>query len=161
MTWQPLGRPLIIGQAPARGNDGKMPFAGQSGARLAQLAGVGDDGDSLPPHFSLVNLLSKWPGKGTKKGDLFDMRQAKENAQDILMGLERRPASHILLMGRKVQACFELKGLEYLHRYSIHRTGFEAHCVIPFPHPSGVNLWWNDPDNILQAEKVMRKVLHG
>lgn len=108
----------------------------------------------------MVNIFSKWPGKG-KKGDLFDLKSARVNALDILMGLEGRPSSYILLMGRKVQASFDLKGLEYLHRYRINRDAFRAHVVIAFPHPSGINTWWNDPDNVLQAEKLMRKVLHG
>jgi uracil-DNA glycosylase len=161
LTWHAEGPPLIIGQAPARGNDGLRPFAGQSGARLARLAGVGESGDDLPRHFGLVNLLSHWPGKSSKKGDKFDMAQAKINAEDILLGLSNRKPSYLLLMGRKVQTAFDLKGLEYLHRYRIHRQGFDRHCIVPFPHPSGINTWWNDPENVVLAEKLMRKVLHG
>lgn len=160
MTWRPEKRPLIIGQAPARGNDGLRPFAGASGARLAQLAGVGDSGDDLPKHFDLVNLLSKWPGKG-RKGDLFDIKEARTHAEDVLLGTAHRPPSYILLMGRKVQAVFDLKGLEYLRRYKVHREGFEGHIVIVFPHPSGINTWWNEPENAERAAKLMRKVLGG
>jgi uracil-DNA glycosylase len=160
MTWQPAAPPLIIGQAPARGNDGLRPFAGQSGARLARLAGVGEDGDALPAHFGLVNLLSRWPGK-SKKGDHFDLAQAKINAQDIALGLGNRAPSYILMMGRKVQASFDLKSLEYLRRYKIHRPEFERHVVIAFPHPSGINTWWNDPDHVAAAEALLKRVLHG
>lgn len=127
---------------------------------MARIAGVGESGEDLPAHFDMVNLFSKWPGKG-KKGDIFDVRQARENAVDVLLGLKKREPSYILMMGRKVQAAFDLKGLEYLHRYRINRDGFRDHVVIAFPHPSGINTWWNDADHVLQAEKLMRKVLGG
>lgn len=163
--WTPKEHPLIIGQAPARGNDGKFPFAGQSGARLARLAGVGVSGDDLPEHFDLKNLLAKYPGKKSNKGDLFDMGRAKKSAgrirrhQQIYFG-----PRYILLMGRKVQKAFGFSIMEFLKpRGDLLRSRGNGindwHRVIVFPHPSGVSHWWNNTDNREAAKWVLRKVL--
>jgi uracil-DNA glycosylase len=149
-------KPLIIGQAPARGNDGLLPFAGQSGARLATLAGVGTSGDDLPPHFDLANLLDKWPGK-QGKGDAFDMDAAREAAADLTLKLQTAEEPRfVLLMGRKVERAFGWSGLTYLDDNVWH-----GNDVILFPHPSGVNLWWNELDNRTAARKTIRWVLRA
>jgi uracil-DNA glycosylase len=150
--------PLIIGQAPARGNDGKPPFAGNSGARLAQLAGVGETGDALPEFFDLVNLNEKWPGKGKSgKGDAFNMDEARKNAKKIKWRLENEiDAGFVLLMGRKVERAMGWAGLEYLD--TNHWLG---HYIILFPHPSGVNPWWNDAQNYAAARAMIRWALHA
>jgi uracil-DNA glycosylase len=159
--WRAQQRPLIIGQAPARGNDGLRPFAGKSGARLAQLAGLGDTGDVLWPNFDLLNLMKQWPGKNGTKGDDFDMGEARAAVEDILIGLAVRPPSYILLMGRKVETAFRIKKLPYLERYALKRKPLDRHRVIVFPHPSGINHWWNDAENAARAARVMRGVLRA
>lgn len=151
-----MNRPLIIGQAPARGNDGKLPFAGQSGARLAQLAGVGNSGDDLPRHFDLLNLIEKWPGK-SGKGDHFDMDAARAKAGEIARELQTAKESrYVLLMGRKVQTAFGWAGMNYLQEYQWH-----DHIVVVFPHPSGVNLWWNDQVHRTEARVLLRRILRA
>ena len=152
-----MNRPLIIGQAPARGNDGLPPFAGESGARLARLAGVGDSGDALPDHFDLVNLNEKYPGKSKFKGDKFDMiegrRRAagiKRNIQDDLRG------RFVFLMGRKVEKCFGWGQHDFLRIYVWHQSD-----IIIFPHPSGVNMWWNEPDHVDAARAVLGLALRA
>lgn len=148
--------PLIIGQAPARGNDGKLPFAGQSGARLARLARVGDSGDALPEHFDLVNLMPYWPGK-RGKGDEFHMQLAKENGLKLLAELNEGPPRKILMMGRKVRRAMGCNGdWEYLRWFP-----FWKHQAVVFPHPSGVNRWWNDPMNEHNAQVFLERLLRG
>lgn len=150
-----MPKPLIIGQAPAKGNDGLLPFAGRSGAKLAHLAGVGDSGDDLPAHFDLVNLLPRWPGKPVAgKGDLFPMEEAKANAQALLEKLEGRAPSYILMMGHKVKECMGFRSMIYLER-----TQHLRHIWIPFPHPSGINRWYNIGVNRARAARILREVL--
>lgn len=148
--------PLIIGQAPARGNDGKPPFAGASGARLAKLAGVGETGDALPEHFDLVNLNDKWQGKNKSgKGDAFNMEQARINAKRIKWRLEHEiDEAFVLLMGRKVERAFGWAGLNYLDT-----NIWLGHYVILFPHPSSINPWWNDEENVVAARAILRWTL--
>lgn len=160
LTWEALSRPLIIGQAPARGNDGKLPFAGRSGARLAELAGVGHSGDDLPKVFDLVNLLPAYPGRKETKGDNFDRLAARDSAHSLRMKLMARPSCYVLLMGRGVQRAFRLGECRYLQIFD---PGWQArdgrHNVVVFPHPSGISHWWNDSTNRAQAKAMMRWIL--
>lgn len=150
-------KPLIIGQAPARGNDGKPPFAGLSGRRLARLAGVGDTGDVLPRYFELRNLISKYPGKaGTGKGDMFDVAAAKLQASLLLEELKHMKPRQVLLMGRGVAAAFHQQRREYLRPWD-----WVGHRFVIFPHPSGVNRWYNDPVNEGAAGSYLRDLLRG
>lgn len=148
--------PLIIGQAPARGNDGLLPFAGKSGARLARVAGVGDTGDVLKNYFDLRNLLSFYPGKRGRKGDEFDLTQAKDAADQMKTWLLTRKGRVILLMGKEVAKAFGCPCQEYFRPWYWHQ-----HTVIIFPHPSGVNQWWNDAANVKEAEGYLRELIRA
>lgn len=150
--------PLIIGQAPARGNDGKLPFAGSSGAKLARMAGVGESGDDLPAHFDMVNLMSLYPGKksNSKKGDDFDLAEAKQIADLLLVTLQNDPPRWVLLMGRNVAAAFGEPDRAYFDPWRV-----QAHRFVVFPHPSGVNRWYNSPTNTDRATYFIQHVLHG
>jgi uracil-DNA glycosylase len=151
-----MKRPMIVGQAPAKGNDGKPPFAGKSGARLARLAGVGDSGDALPHHFKLVNLIEKYPGRGGDKGDLFDREEAGAKAMEVLSDLIRgKQRRWVLLMGRNVARCFGQSDREYLVAFGL--TPWAQGLV--FPHPSGINRWWNSTADEERAAHWMKKVL--
>jgi uracil-DNA glycosylase len=152
-----VNRPLIIGQAPARGNDDKLPFAGQSGSRLAQAAGVGWTGDSLPAHFELRNLVAKYPGKaGTGKGDRFDLAAARLQASLMLDEIEQMESRWVLFMGKSVAQAFGIRGKLYLEPWP-----WKQHEFVVFPHPSGINRWWNDADNEEEARDFLRSLLDG
>lgn len=149
-------KPLIIGQAPARGNDNKPPFSGLSGRRLAQLLDLGDNGDVLQEYFELVNLIPNWPGK-TGKGDSFDMRLAKRHATQLTHELRCQPTRKILFMGKKVRRAMGVNGSwEYLEWMP-----FLKHQAACFPHPSGVNRWWNDTLQREAAQEFLREVARG
>jgi uracil-DNA glycosylase len=151
-------KPIIIGQAPARGNEHKPPFSGKSGARLARLAGVGDTGDVLPQYFDLYNILDYWPGKAVK-GDAFDMTEGAAKGRQLMLDLFQLYTSRrILLMGRKVRRCMGVQGSqrEYLEWFQ-----FGPHQACIFPHPSGVNQWWNDSVNTARARVLIQGALYG
>lgn len=154
-----MPKPLIVGQAPARGNDGLPPFSGRSGSRLAQLAGVGDTGDILPQYFQLINLVDFWPGKTKSgKGDYFPKELAVDKADRIrrrLLSPTQTPRV-IFMMGAKVAECFGMGDMAML-------TGRQVaqHHFIKFPHPSGVSLHWNDSTNSLIASWILRGALRG
>jgi hypothetical protein len=115
----------------------------------------------LWPNFDLLNLMAKWPGKSGSKGDDFDMGEARRSVDDILIGLGYRPPSYILIMGRKVEQAFRIKKLPYLERYALKTEPLNRHRVIIFPHPSGINQFWNNRENYERAERVLKGVLRA
>lgn len=150
-------KPVIIGQSPARGNEKLPPFSGRSGARLARLAGVGESGDVLPEHFELYNLLYHYPGK-QGKGDGFDMKVAKRNGARLVHYLSTGPPRQVLLMGRKVRRAMGVNSGNWNYLEWFDFCGGRA-CV--FPHPSGVNRWWNNKDNELRAASLLKDVIRN
>lgn len=149
-----MPRPLIVGQSPARGNDGLPPFSGKSGARLARLAGVGNSGDVLSFYFQLVNLIGAWPGKEGKKGDRFDLQLAQKRAWAIKGRLRTASPRSILLMGWNVGRAWGWpQYLGYLEWRS-----WRGHRICVFPHPSGINHWWNSELHTRLARDLLREV---
>lgn len=134
-----------------------MPFSGESGARLAQLCAIGHSGAVLPKYFDMVNVLDYFPGRESK-GDLWPWEEAKIAGRRLADGLlepEQAPR-RILLMGRNVE------------RAILGRNGrlpwltwkrWERHLIAVFPHPSGINHWWNDEKHRNAAEDFMRELM--
>ena len=153
-----MPRPLIIGQAPAQGNDALPPFSGQSGARLARLAGVGDTGDVLPNYFQLINLVEYWPGKTKSgRGDLLPRDSAQAKANKILSVLMKPGTAprFVLLIGANVS---DFMGFSDLPMLGGRFAG--GHHFIKFPHPSGASSYWNDRTQSAIAGFILRGVLH-
>lgn len=146
---------LIIGQAPgprslkrdrrSRALDSDVA----SGARLAQLAGV----SSLHDHARVVNLLKTFPGK-SGKGDRFPMPEARERARLMRFGAARR----VVFVGQNVARAFGAVWEEYFEPFVFWKGGQSFHGYVA-PHPSGVNRWWNDPDNLASAKVFWTSVL--
>lgn len=79
--------------------------------------------------------------------------EAREKADAMRPGLAGR---EVLFLGRKVEAAF-LRGMKrpYLRpqdHLPATSGSFRAYTV---PHPSGRNLWYNDPDNQLRAREFL------
>lgn len=128
---------VIVGQAPGP-RSGDRAFDGRSGDRLARYMGLSDRRDLLE-HFELLNLLRRYPGPAGDKGDAFPAGRARRAARRLSGRLRART---VLLAGKRVGAAFGV-GAEYLE-WGTHEQGF---AFVVIPHPSGVNRWWNDPDN--------------
>jgi uracil-DNA glycosylase len=130
----------IVGEAPSQSSDPKKPFHGASGARLAQLAGLGGVRD-LERAARLVNVLQRWPGFGHagEKGSKVPIAKAKRAAKKIeLVGV-------VVLAGRRVARAFGLDDAPYFQWF---RTDRHGPCnLVVVPHPSGSNRFWNYPEN--------------
>lgn len=142
---------LIVGQAPSEDTDGRPPFTGRSGARLADLLGIPHA--ALPRYVDLVNLIDRWPGKTKRgKGDQFPMGEARAAAT---MLLSVTPHDRIVACGVRVADALGLPDIRPLETRTI-----GARLFLMLPHPSGVNLWWNDVDHIAAATERLRKFIH-
>lgn len=139
-------RALIVGEAPARTTVGRPAFHGPTGRKIAALAGIADVRDG----FDAVNLLDRWPGPSVGKGSAFPLDRARAAAESLLPRVLSR--SRVLLAGRRVASAFRLGGLEYL---SWARLGPSTEVAV-LPHPSGVNRWLNEPENVEALRRFLR-----
>ncbi len=139
---------LFVGQAPGRKSG--PPLSGRAGAVLAALAGLPQD--EFERIFPRTNLLRRFPGK-RGKGDAFPTEVAGRAARTLLRRLPLN--ARLVLLGAGVARAFGLRArpLEVL---DLGRRGAVALLV---PHPSGVNLWWNRPENRTAAAEALRAFL--
>jgi uracil-DNA glycosylase len=165
-------RPLLIGQAPARAGDGRA-FTGASGNRLRGLLAL-PDWESLDATFKLLNVFP-WPlpKRASGKGDEFPIEKARQHAM-MLRGATRNglifreiwPNDAVILCGTRVWKAFQLPSspeplVPYLikegwDRFPSEGLGYEGWWAYMLPHPSGVNRWWNEPENVASAQRFLK-----
>ena len=105
-------------------------------------------------NFEWVNLVDEVQVK-SGKGDAFPMKRAKKKAIKIWMAMNQpygvRDHRAVVMLGRQVARAFdpEYAKLEYLDNLG---------RFILFPHPSGINRWWNEPRNVRKAKRFLREI---
>ena len=140
-------RILLVGQAPNQHGDPRRPLVGgRTGTKIQTLAGL--DLREYARTFDLVNLLSGWEGKDGN-GDAFDLARAKVATRALLRSRTNRA---IILVGRAVADAFGVPGTRPYLAWFLH----EGRAMAILPHTSGVNRWWNDPENEKAAEIFLR-----
>jgi hypothetical protein len=114
---------------------------------MAKLAGLTRaEFDDRTVWKNLLNTVQEKQGKG----DAFPMDEARKAASKILVDGIRgdEPA---LLLGGNVARAFGFK----------HGKPFDSFGpIILFPHPSGINRFWNDPRNIRKAKRFLREIFY-
>lgn len=134
---------MIVGQAPSRRTVGRPALSGRSGALLARLSGV----ETLSSVFVLANLSESYTGsRSSGAGDAWSASEARKLAAEFDFGDERR----IILLGWNVARAFCLDWLEYMEWFDEGDFSFAV-----FPHPSGLNHFWNDPENRERARTFL------
>ena len=151
-----LGRTLIVAQAPSSKSDPAEPLSGQSGRRLADLAGL--TFEAFLERFERVNLLPVYPGR-QGKGDAFPMAEAREHAHQILVS-HFRGGRRVVLLGRNVAAAFmgSMLADDFPQLTWVGSAINHGFVVARCPHPSGVCRWWNEPKNVEAARAFWRKI---
>jgi hypothetical protein len=139
----------LVGQAPSRRGDARKPLAGPNGQKIARLAGM-SYGELIACRRKHLNTHSS--GKRGKR-DAFDHAKGKVNAADVLMDWR---VERIVLLGKNVARCFGLRDLPFLAEIRIYGRRF-----LIFPHPSGVNRWWNERRNERRAQQILQRFLRG
>lgn len=139
-----MNRTLLIGQAPSR--SGADRFEGRSGRRLAILAGLSDE--TFRATFDRENLLPALP-PSSGRGDAFPTSAARTSAVDVASRLTGR---RVVFVGLAVARAFrfEIPVFTWAERFGA--------IVAVTPHPSGLNLFWNDPANVRAATAFWRSV---
>jgi hypothetical protein len=151
---------LLVGQAfgPSIARDGpdfsekfvaRYALTGRAGRRLAGLAGM--TMNEYLRGFERTNLIRRYPGSAGR-GDAFPMPEAKVAAMMLRRELGGK---RVVLLGRKVAEAFGYGKAEWFAWNRGFARGVEFAWAV-FPHPSGVNHWWNDFEYVRRAEKFMR-----
>lgn len=112
-----------------------------SGARLTRLCGK---------KITWFNLFATEPERWSAK-------DAKASAEEWCEKYAKRHRVPLLLLGTKVCSAFGIEDPEWLETYASQLWS----PMIAFPHPSGLNRWWNDPENERRAWMVARGVANG
>ncbi len=137
----------LVGQAPSRRGDPHKPLAGPNGQKIAHLAGMSYD-ELIACRRRHLNTHY-----GAKGGKRFDHAKGKINAADVLMDWR---VERIVLLGKNVARCFGFRDLPFLAEIRIYGRRF-----LIFPHPSGVNRWWNERRNERRARQLLQRFLQG
>lgn len=134
---------IFVGQGPSQDGDPYKPLEGAIAERIGSLLKISD----FVEGYARINLNSEWIGKlgGDGKGDVFDGAEGRASAKVLLRGSWTR----YVLLGKKVADAFDVKG-EPLQTV---KHGVKAFFLLP--HPSGINRWWNEPDNVAAASEKL------
>lgn len=125
-------RYLLIGQASAKARSRLETY---SFRRMIELSGLW--AEEFLYHFDHVNLIPRWHGK-QGKGDMFEMSEAREFAESMLPDLKHEC---VVLLGKRVATAFRVN-VDYFEEFQLGPSR-----AIVFPHPSGINRWWNSLQN--------------
>jgi uracil-DNA glycosylase len=133
---------LIVGQAPSR--TCSVPFAGRSGARLAELAGMTHA--EFLRRTERVNLIDRYLGK-SGKGDRAPRRLLDLGARRLVLSGAMK-GRKVLLVGAAVTRAVFRNFEKYMYGLPIYSI----------PHPSGVNRAWNDPQTEIAVKVIMEVI---
>lgn len=141
------GRPYVFGEAP-----GPTPGPPLEGIRKRIGALVGLTADEVAERCEWRNLLDQWPGYGPGGGSAFPMAAARHRARFEMV--RHRPLTlttnrRFIYLGRRVAAAF---------RFDAEWLVWKNDQAVS-PHPSGLNRWWNKPENIEQAIAFWTEVM--
>jgi len=142
-------KPLIIGEAPGKHGDPRTPIEGRIGARLAEWCGL--PFDEFLTTFQRINLLEVQP-QDSGKGTDFNVRAAGKVARAMQYLFE--PGQVVIVLGKRAGAAFGFTNIEYFQKATLNGA-----AVYVVPHPSGVNRWFNEPENELTMIRFMRGIV--
>jgi hypothetical protein len=132
-------RPILVGIDPGGNPGGPLDPDFPSGARIANLCGLGSY-----DYLDRLDRVNLYPASTPVQLD----SSAAANLRPLLRG--RR----VVFLGRRVSEAFGWDG-EGWFRW---RRGDDFVAAVS-PHPSGLSRWWNDPVNVEQARDFYSSLL--
>jgi hypothetical protein len=145
-----LVKPIIIGMAPSKTSDPRQALSGRSGARLAGLCGLSLE--EFLDTFERYNLLPGWQGRAGKGDRYLSVPEARAQAERVLEALSGR---RVVVLGAINATAFGLRWPKLEFR------GFRGGAFAWCPHPSAINLFWNDPANFDAARRFWTELARG
>lgn len=172
-------RPVLVGQAPGpTGGEGETPHghslalfplpSHSAGGRLKTITGWSNS--QYIRDTDRVNLLPRYQGPArSAKGDAFNKREARDRAEVLLreMNLTRRV---VVFVGRATVEAFHatLAGRSVLGR-ELPEPFIWRHISEPplrsvvgrwawVPHTSGLNRFWNEPENLRAGHAFFKEL---
>lgn len=130
---------IFVGQAPSRGSSPLYPLARTSGVKLAKLAGL-----PFEEYLTIKRINVNFQFR-----ENFDMVEAVKRATWI----EQLGYTHYILLGSLVTRAF---GLPW-DKLVIYESGSKSFLILP--HPSGLNLYYNSPENTKLASDRLQSFL--
>jgi len=140
---------LLVGQAPSSTSDPKEPFSGPSGITIRRLMGVAEK--DFFRDYDRINVLDFFTGK-KGKGDAFSKSMVPKERREFLMKFVND--RNVVFFGRETARVFGIEP-EFLvpDLFLVDKSCFRG---IVAPHPSGINLFWNEPENRRSAKIALR-----
>lgn len=141
-------KPILLGEAVGPGTDEAYPLSGPSGQRLQAIAGFRDY-HHMCWFFEPRNLLIRDQlGDRPRRGDSFPIREARA-AMEAFMPQARGRV--VVLLGARLGRLFGVGPHQWVRRDGVLFTAI--------PHPSGLNLLYNDPAQRQLARDTLQRAL--
>jgi len=131
---------LIVGEAPGRTDKGRTR------TRISELSG-----HPWEEWADWRNLIEEWPGPARRGASAWNGQLARRNAPNL--PLENYDLT--ILLGRRVAAAVLPGGAGWPF---FRQHSYERGVVTVVPHTSGINRWWNDPENVERGAEFLRQV---
>jgi uracil-DNA glycosylase len=154
-------RIILMGQAPGRNEPRRPLVGGSTGNRLLDLSGLQTWLRFLKT-FETMNVIDYYPGS-TGKGDRFPAGEARVAAREKVKMLAGR---RVIFVGVAVAEAFGLispRPFEWLvyaaEGFIAYTPTVAAYHGAMIPHTSGVNQFWNDPENVAAARRFFAETL--
>lgn len=164
---------FFVGEAPSRmDTTGGLAFSGICGRFMDQIvSSFSTWRHEFDGVFNLIQNCQSRDGKGSA----FPMPKAKIAARCVMAAIEsmvndgnmKEAGAIIVCAGRRVYKAMSGKSdVQYfkIARTQLPRDGFFSYkpvSLVCFPHPSGVNRWWNSRHNVYQAKYFLKQVTSG
>jgi uracil-DNA glycosylase family 4 len=155
--WAALQRVMIVGQAPGAQTEAKRyHFAGPGGKLLERwFIAAGFPAESWRERSYITSLTRCFPGKSVRgKGDRRPSPAELELCRPFLEA-ELSLVRPLLVMPVGTMAIEYFLGRRALEEVVGKSFELAGRVVLPFPHPSPVSRWLNEPTNRARVERAV------
>lgn len=141
-----------FGNSLAQYHSNRYALTGQSGQRIATLAGLSFP-EAYVRVFDRTNVV-------TRPVDWDDRDAVAHGVERVMSMIAER--DRVMLLGRRVAAALEVLDMCLLEwkSWPSWRDGTTVSATVArFPHPSGRNRWWNELGNIELARAFLKNAV--